>query len=267
MIQRCVARYVLLVSVMALGMPARAGVVIEQQSKDASGGEVVRYITYVEPGRLRVEYQSAEGVSIAIFRADRQVVWMIQLKEKSYQEMTRADVEKMAQQMAGVRQQQEQMLKELPPEQRAVVEKMMKQQMGAAKPVDVTVKRVGRESVGKYAATKYELLANGQRTEEIWAAALDQLSFQPAEYETFLQFARFFEKLSQAAAQFSSTDVMARHAEAIEGFPVKMISYDGGRVTSEMQLLRAERQTVSDDKFQLPPGLKKVEMPGPEREP
>jgi len=247
---------------------AAAGVVLEQQAKDVTTGEVIRMTTYVEPGRLRMEVESRAGTSITIFRADRQVVWMIQSQEGTYQEMTQSDVERMAEQLTTLRKQQEEMLKGLPPEQRAVVEEMLKQQVGGGKHVEVSVRAVGQESVGNFSTTKYEILADGQRTAELWAAPLTQLSLHPEEHETFVQFARFFEKLSQTAgAQAGSGDLFTRYAGSIEGFPVKILSYDEGELVSEQLVVRAQRQAIAGDKFELPAGLRKVEMAGPELEP
>ncbi|MFQ5817906.1 MAG: DUF4412 domain-containing protein [Terriglobia bacterium] len=265
MIQHLRAGFLLLLCLTAAPLPAWAGVVIEQEAKNTETGEVVRMVSYVEPGRLRMEAQGSAGTLITIFRADRQVVWTIQPAEKSYQEITQADVDRMAGQLAEMRKRQEAMLKDLPPEQRAMVEQMMKQQMGGTRPLDVRVNRLGAESVGKFTTTKYEILTDGERTAELWATPLAQVELQPAEYETFLQFTRFFKKLSQAAArQMASTQVLARHPEAIEGFPVRVLSYEEGELVSEQQLVRVERQPLAEDKFQLPPGLRKVQMPGPE---
>lgn len=246
---------------------ARAGVVIEQQTKSGDTGEVMKTITYVEPGLLRSEMQMGDQLTIMIFRADRQVVWMIQPREKTYREMTQADVERLAGQMDAARQRMEAMLKSMPPEQRAMAEQMMKQQMGAeAQPVKMEVKKLGRESVGKFSATKYELLADGERAAQIWAASVEQLNIQKPEMDTFLQFAKFFEKLSRTAGEMTAANVLARHWESIEGFPVKTVSYEGGEVANEQQVVRAERQSLGDDKFQLPPGLKKIEMAAPQPE-
>ena len=247
---------------------AAAGVVLEQQAKDMTTGELIRMTTYVEPGRLRMEVESASSSTITIFRADRQVVWMIDSREGTYQEMTQADVERMAEQLTALRKQQEEMLKGLPPEQRAIVEEMLKQQVGEGKRVEISVRAVGRESVGNFSTTKYEILADGERTAELWAAPLAQLNLGPDEHDIFAQFARFFEKLSQtAAAEAGRTDLSVRYADVIEGFPVKILSYDEGELVSEQVVVRVQRQAVAGDKFELPAGLRKVEIPSPAVEP
>ena len=259
MVQRFLARVVLILFMFSLATPASAGVVIEQEFKGPSPGESGRLILYVEPGRLRMESQTPEGQTIMIFRADRQVVWMIQPSEKSYHEMSQTEMDRMKAQMDA-------MLKNLPPDQRAMAEQMMKGRTGASKPANISVKRLGSETVGKYSATKYEVFSDGQRTTELWTAPLEQVSVQQAEYDTFLQFGRFMEKLSQAmAAAAGSSDVMTRYAETVEGFPVKAVNYTAaGKPVGEHQVVRAERQAVGDDKFQVPAGFRKVQMPGPE---
>lgn len=257
---KCVLGRVLFVglSVAALAAPAWSGVVIELEGKGASAGEKMRVVLYVEPGRLRAETQSAEGESILIFRADRQLVWVIQPAQKSYTEMTEADMARVAGQMQA-------MLKDLPPDQRAMMEQMMKRQSGAGKAPQISVKRVGAEAVGKFDATKYEVWSDGGRVADVWAAPLAQVNVQPAEHETFLQFTRFMEKLTQAVGSAGSSGDWTRHAAAIEGFPVKSVSYEStGKPANEQQVVRAERQAVGDDKFQVPPGMRKMQMGEPE---
>jgi len=251
----------------AAAIPAWCGVVFEQQVKELTTGVVMRAVTYVESGRIRTEVLTPTGsvTAITIFRSDRPVVWMLQPAEKTYQELTPADVERMAGQMSSMQRQMEEMLKNLPPDQRAAAEQMMKQQMGAGQRPTVTVKRIGPESVGSFTATKYEIWAGDERLGEIWAAPQEQLQLQPAEYDTLLQFARFFEKLSQAAAnELDVADVLARYADSIQGFPVKVRTYANGELVSEQETVRAERHTAGEDKFQLPPGLRKVQPGGPE---
>lgn len=251
---------------LAVTAPAWAGVVLEQQAKDVNTGEVTRIVMYVELGRLRIETQEAERTTIVIFRADRYLIWTIQPAEKAYYEMTQADVDRMAQQLAGMQKQQEEMLKQLPPEQRALAEQMMKQQRGGGQLANISVKRLGSETLGKFTTSKYEVLENGERSSEVWAAPLEQLNLQAAEYETFLQFGRFFEKLTQAAVNPDTAAVAfsGRWWESIQGFPAKVVSYSEGEATDEQQLVRAERQTFGNDKFELPPGLRKQQMPGME---
>lgn len=252
----------LVILLASAAMPAWGGVVIHQESKGAGSDEVVRIVTYLEPGRLRMEVESAAGSTLTIFRADRKVVWTIQPADKTYQEMTEADVEKLARQIEALRGEQLEMIKKLPPEERAAAEEMLKQ-MGSS-PAPVSVKRLGPESLGPFSTTKYEIYSAGERTGEVWAAPLAQVNLEPAEYDTFVQFSQFFDKLSQLAAGGASAEVPGAYWKSIEGFPVKVFSYEEGELASEYRVIRTERQTLGDDKFQLPAGLRKLALPEPE---
>lgn len=46
----------------------------------------------------------------------------------------------------------------------------------------------------------------------------------------------------------------------IEGFPVRSLTYDGGRAVAEEKVTRAERRALEPNLFALPPGLEKTEM-------
>jgi hypothetical protein len=103
-------------SVHAVAAPAFAGTVItsEVSAPNVAGNSVVYYI---EPDRVRMEYPG----HIVIFRADQDTEYMLAPAEKKFRRMT---PETMKQSAAAIAKMFE-LLKSMPPEQRAQVEKRM----------------------------------------------------------------------------------------------------------------------------------------------
>ena len=95
--------------------------------KTTSGGASHTSQVQIEPTRMRAESTGANGERQAIvFDGTKQVLDIINMAKKTYTEMTKADVDRLASQVSGAMSQMQSTLANLPPEQRARVEAMMK---------------------------------------------------------------------------------------------------------------------------------------------
>ena len=254
---------------------AQAGVVIQQEQRGLGSSDTVQRVTlYIDAGKLRIEGASPTGDDfVMIFDQARQTVWMVQPGKGTYIEMTASDIQRMQQGMSRAMSQMEQAMKQMearladmPPEQRAMMEQMMKGRMTApqsasAPKVTTEVKSRG-ERVGPYTCTLYEVLTDGRRTSEVWVAPLDQAQLQAAEYETFRGLAEFYEPLSRNAPE---TSWGVPGSAQMEGFPVRWRNYEGQNVTSEWEVVGAERRSLETSLFTLPSGLQKTDMMMPQR--
>lgn len=242
------------------GLAATAGVVIEQeQSEPGSDTPAWRTTYFLDAGKLRIEAKSAEGEeTLTIFDEARQVVWMIDRLAGTYVELTPAQVHEMQQRLEQARKEMEAELARMPPDKRQAIEEMMKGQTGGG--AAITVREAGRgEKVGSYLCVRYELLTQGQRAGEVWAAPFEQLQIRDPEAKTFQALARFLEPLGQGLPGGGRMP----GGSQVQGFPVRSVTYDGERVVAEEKLVKAERRTLDPGLFTLPAGLQKTEF-GPE---
>ena len=123
--------------------PAQAGVVIQQVERAIGNNQARQTVTIsMDAGKLRVEGENpGQGKFLLIFDNAKQVMWMVDVAKKSYMEITKAQVEAMANQMGQMMQQMQQAMANVPPEQRAMMEQMMKGRMGGmAAPPQITVR-------------------------------------------------------------------------------------------------------------------------------
>ena len=250
-----------LIALACSALAVDAGVALQMEERKSEGGATGQQVNmYIDAGKLRID--SGEGTSkksTMIFDQAKQVMWMIDHSRGSYMEMTAADVQQVKQQLDGAMKQMEAQLANMPPEQRQMIEKMMKQKMGMGRIPSITVRVKSRgEKVGSYVCTLYEVLSDGRRIHEVWVAPSGQGLLKEAELQTFRAMAEFFEPLRQGARQsgwgLSGTEQM-------EGFPVRWLEYKGDRVVSEWETTKAERKALESSLFTLPPGLKKQKMP------
>jgi Asp-tRNA(Asn)/Glu-tRNA(Gln) amidotransferase C subunit len=245
---------------------AQAGVVIQQVERAIGNNQSRQTVTIsMDAGKLRVEGENpGQGKYLLIFDNAKQVMWMADLAKGSYMEITKAQVEQMAGQMGQMMQQMQQAMAQVPPEQRAMMEQMMRGRMGGmAAPPQITVRDKGAsDTVGQFSCKRYEILTNGQVSSELCAADPSQLKLDASAFETFKALAEFYEPLRRAIPQVGGGGWSTPNAmDQINGFPVQTISYEGGRPASEWVLQTVEERAIDAAHFALPSNLKKQEMP------
>ena len=248
-----------------MSLAARAGVAIQMEGGEIGPNKPKSKMTiYLDAGKLRVETQDAENKGVMIFDAGKQVMWMINSNDNTYREMDKAQIDAMGQQMSKAMEQMQAQMANMPPQQRAMMEEMMKKNMGgmmggaSAKPT-ISLKELGSEKVRSYDTTHYEMLTNGERTQEIWAAPYDQAKLSPADFKTFQDMSKFFEGITRNVPRGSySFSAM----EQLKGFPVKTVQYSGGKPSHEWEMVSVDQKSIDGSLFTLPAGAKKMEMPG-----
>ena len=242
----------------------RAGVVIQQEGGEAGSDKPKQKVTlYIESGKIRVDGQESGQKKYAmIFDGDKQVMWILSPDEGTYQEMTAAQVQQMGDQMGQMMRQMEAQLAQMPPDQRQMVEGMMRQQMGgggAAPPAVIVQEKGSGEKVGPYTTTHYQILSNGQLNQEVWAASADQVHLQESDFKAFQGLAKFFEPLRRNAPKGSWT---IPDIQQIKGLPVRTIMYEGQKPSYEWSVTNVEQRSIESSQFTLPPNLKKAEPMG-----
>ena len=248
----------------SLAVSVRAGVVVEQEGGEVGGNKPKTKMTlYLDSGKLRMEGQQPDGKKFAvIFDGNQQVMWMLSPDQGTYTEMRAAQIEQLGQQMNQAMQQLQAQMASVPPEQRAMVEEMMKKSMGgmggapAAPTITVQEKGSG-EKVGAFTTTHYAVMTNGQMTQEVWAASVDQVHLTDADFKTFQAMAKFYEPLTRNAPRGSYTTTAMQQ---IKGMPVRTLIYDGPKPSFEWTVVKAENKSVDGGMFTVPPNLKKAAM-------
>ncbi len=247
---------------------AIAGVVMEMITTDGSGRQVEASKIYAQSEMVRIDMvggSSGEQMSI-IFRGNEML--MLNHKDKTYFVMDEATLEEMSSQMSTAMQQMEQQLAQMPPAQRAMVEKMMKGKMqdmmpkqSAPPPLQV---EVGESSTWKsYPCVNYSIYSGGEKTEEICAASLDSIEGSEEMMGAFRKMAGFVKKMTESLpGPFG--DGMAQNPmnmmDQIDGFPVHTVQFERGAVSQEISLESVNEQTLDESMFAAPADYKKQDL-------
>jgi hypothetical protein len=248
--------------------PVCAGVRIQMETFDVEANKTATQEMLVDANRFRVNTDANNSV---LFLTDggRNRMVMLDKARKQYREMDESTMKQMGQQMSGVMAEMQKKLEGMTPEQRAMVEKMMKGGVGnmaksAPRPRTVYTAK-GGGSVNGFACTKYEGMRAGQKVAEVCAANPSVLRLGASEYQVFEKMREFTGGLQDAIANSpfagASSDFGEMTDRGFEGFPIQVISYRAGKVTSRRELKLAEETSLTNDDFSLG-DAKLVTMPG-----
>ena len=170
----------------------------------------------------------------------------------------------MGQQMSA---QMDAAMKNMTPEQRAMMEKMMKGKMPQAAPAapKTVYTAKGSGSVNGFSCTKYEGDESGAKVAEVCAAVAAQLKLTPSDLQIFEKMKQFSSSLLSALSKSPvRVTVPAGSIEAgYEGFPVQKVEFESGQATKRSELKSITRVNLSDADFSLGNAKKvEIEMPG-----
>ncbi len=133
--------------------------------RETRNGQVTTNNVLLDRTHMRAESRSANEQVAFVFDGSAQVARMINLDKKTYFEMTRAQAQQMGQQADSAMAAMQEQLKNMPPEQRQMVEQMMRARGLGAGPARgsgppaaerIEYRRSGTDKVAQFPCTKYE---------------------------------------------------------------------------------------------------------------
>src|SRR6185436_18576853 len=129
---------------------------------------------------VRTEVRQGADLMAVVFDGGAQVLRMINPSRKSYSEMTQSEAQQLGQQLNGMMAAMQAQLANLPPEQRKMMEDMLKGRGGRGLPgipgagvaalERPAYKRTGTAKVGQWTCTTYEGFRGADKVSEVCAA-------------------------------------------------------------------------------------------------
>lgn len=255
----------LAVAILAAGMiasPAWAGLVMvyEEESFGRPGKETTTM--YMGKDRMRTETGRSGTDEVFIFRGDRNLFWMIDAKEGTYTEITKEDMKRLKGRMDEARRSYEEQMKQIPPEQRRMMESMMKGRMPQQPEKTTYRKAASGVRVNRWICDRYDGYRGTEKKEEVWTADPGQFNIRPEEIKVFDDARAFMEEISKEAMPFVRVDKDAgRKGGDYSGVPVRVIRYANGEKREWTELSEVSHKDVPPALFELPAGVKKKDMP------
>jgi hypothetical protein len=250
--------------------PCWAGLVIESLQQPVSGEALSSKITLDHAG-----LRSESGTDLFIFRPDKNLIWIVDAGRKEYRQMTESDLNQMTTKVGAAMQQMKEQLAQLPPEQRAMMEEMMKHQMppgitsaeSPKKEGSIFEKTAQGEKVGTWICEKYVEKENGIKIGEIWTVPSSSFVSFGKYFQVLEKLAGFFNHLPMAQQQAFEFPILKASAEegksGLSGIPVKDIRYTAqGTISNVWEMKKITEQSVEPALFELPPGYQLLPLMG-----
>jgi len=227
-----------------VALSSQAAVVITVETTDLTKKDAPTEIgrISIDGKKMAMRGRDAEEVPQMIFRGDRSVLYAINPQRKEYLEVDKTTFDQMGGEMDEMMKKMEQRLADMPPQQRAMVERMMRKQMPdankAASPMGKPiVKRTKQqEEIAGYPCRLYEVYVDDQRTREIWVTAWSNIDQGREAFGIFAELESFFEGLLDATKNSPFAGAMQNpfdQLSKIDGFPVLTREFEEGNATRE----------------------------------
>jgi hypothetical protein len=250
-----------LLAVLLWAAPAAAGWLIEQVTRGETAG---KQVVMLQANRMKTLVLDEKGQPAMAFIVDldAQTLTQVDYGQRQYATATAEEYSEMMRgMMAGATAQMEQALKDLPPDQRKMMEQMMRSQMGQAgrsqadcREPRVEVRRTGEQAtVAGHAAVRYEVLADGNPRSELWIAK-SLPAWRELDSKKLERFATTMAKgVSCGADRPGLPGADPSWKAAGEGYPMRTVSRKdrGGTV----EVVKAESRVLPAAEFQPPAGF------------
>lgn len=237
-----------------------AGVVMEMEvTKPGAAGETTTDMVYAQGEALRIDEDATEGVAKSLIFSD-DTLWMVDRTKNVCQKIDEEEMQQLGDQLGGAMKQIDEQLAQLPPDKRAMVEKMMKGKMPGMPETaeNVPARRVERgavDEVGDYHCTVHTVYSGERKIREVCAADENALSEAAEAMPAFRAMNRFSEQLrtSLSQAPFAKMfDKALENMDAVDGIPVRTRRFSGDLVVSESTLRSVSRRALGEDLFEIP---------------
>jgi hypothetical protein len=241
----------------------QAGVVVTMSQEVRGMNVQSEQKIFIDSDKLRMEMSGEEENQIIIFRGDKNVFWVIDRDKKSYFEMTQDDIVNLKSQMDKMQQMMKEQMKNMPAEQRKMMEDMMPSTVPGKKKEQATyTKKAGGVKVGKWTTTQYEGTIKGKKTDELWTVDWSQVGFNRNKFAVMTKMADFFSALSQDATEFMKVGSEEWEKEmGITGMPVRWVHFMDDGSSDEGSVKDISEKDLGAALFEVPTGFNKDKSP------
>lgn len=258
-------RLLFFAAVIFAAAPLWAGVRVKAEQTEIKTNETTQQELLLDNDRMRANERNRSMLFLTDGGRERMVI--LDPARNEYRDMDRQSMEQVSQQLQGALGQLQSQLQNLPPEQRARLEQMMKGRMGqagqgAASGTTYTAK--GSGSVNGFVCTKYEGMRGAEKVTDLCAAKPADVHFNASDFQVIEKMREFGANMltTLANSPLANSRVSDLMQPGYEGLPVQQTSYSGGQAISKWEVKSIERVSFSDSDFSLGSAKKVDLIPG-----
>jgi hypothetical protein len=206
-----------------------------------------------------------------IYRGDKKEMIMVNHQDKTYVVLDQATMNELVSVMSEAMKQFEEAMKDATPEEREMMEKMMKGKMpgmGGAEDVEPVLKKVGTGKANGYSCTKYDVFRGEVKISQHCVAPWNSIDGGDEMKTVMLEMAQFMDQMAKSFSK--SKGIMGQQIQfennvfnqlrKLNGFPVQTIDYENGTVESESNFVSSKKVSLNPNDLEPPAGYKKQDM-------
>jgi hypothetical protein len=254
----------LVVVLLAASSASAQGIVISM--REMRGTQTSTTQMQFDATHVRTEVRQGADPVTVVFDGSAQVLRLINPVRKSYSELTQAEAQQMGQQLSTTLAMMQAQLAKLPPEQRKIMEDMLKGRGGRGLPglpgadpsaaERTTYTRTGTSKVGQWPCTTYDGLRGTEKVSEICAARGSDFGLTAADFQVTRQLSDFLRSLLPQVADDIALFGSAEE-QGFSGFPVRRTTFSNGQPVSTTELIEVKREAIPESMFTVPAGFTK----------
>lgn len=227
----------------------------------------------IEGERLKMDLYKAGSDDLnhtMVFHGgDKPRIVVINHRDKSFLIMDPGSIEALGREMQAAMAEARQQIATLPPDQRAMVQKLLDAQVGAAEkpelPPTTVMKTSERDTLQGLPVARYDVFRAGEKIREVWVTPFNEVSGSQAALTVLQDMSDFYSDLmesfeKQASASFGGGFALDNHPFAdlqhMNGFPVVTRNFDQGSLKTEIKLRSVEQQESDPAAFEPPAGYR-----------
>jgi hypothetical protein len=247
---------------------AHAGTALQTVNRDlSSNGATTTIDTWAQNGMMRVETHPSNSAPRATMIFKNDTIYAINHEDKSYYAMDRESMQRVAAQLNPALQMLQERMKDMTPEQRAQMEKMMGGRLpnGVGEPEKKSeIKRTTRtDKVGGYNCTYVQVLEDDVLTDEMCVTPSSAIKGSEELVTTANKMAGVMrDMMSTMDAPWlkQMADKQVQNFAALGGIPMRSRHFNGGEPQSETTLASIKSEAVAASMFEIPAGYTQKQM-------
>ena len=208
---------------------------------------------YLDGDKMRAENAKTSGEHTIVIDAANKKMVTINDAERSYMEITQADMERMAGFIAAQRAAAEERMKSMPPEQR----KKMEQMMGGAnaKPHDFKFEKMGgKKTINGFSCEMYKIIEDGTPKEDVCLTPWSSSTIQRSDFAGLIKFSQDMQKSMGPMMGGAKRNAFDQFEKA-PGFPVLRHPLEAGQQDEIIKSIK--RGSIPSSTFAVPAGYTK----------
>lgn len=212
---------------------------------------------------------SGQGETSMVFNAEDEVLYIVRHGDRSYVEINKEFARALGEKMAAAQEMMQAQLEKMPPQQRAMMEKMMKSgampfpKPGETKKRDPLDARATGESdtVDGTPCSIFALSRGGTSRGDVCVASWSAAGVSAADIEVVKKLGSFQARMTESfAGTVPGAEQPFELLERVDGFPLRTRREQDGKVTSETFFEDIQQVEVPAKVFEIPAGYSKKEI-------